>query len=302
MTGPNCPGPVPFLIVLALSNTLSNSFSCVEPLPIMINTDAAMQRWPAHPTEETITSRAVSSMSQSGRATRWFLAPPSATQRLLRLLHLEDTRDAMGDDPTNVTARTSGWSINASTASLPPCTKFTTPSGTPASCNNSTVLYIVKGTFSLGLSTMVFPMTSAMGRVHMGTIKGKLKGTILATTPSASRRSWHDTAEETRRVFPCANCGMEHAYSTVSFPLATSANASVMFLPFSCTMSSASSWEFSRTRLWNLRRMDARDLRVREDQDLEADWAEDTAALTSVEEEIATWAMVVESMGDWTGR
>ena len=38
-------------------------------------------------------------------------------------------------------------------------------------------LYMVNGTFSLGFSTTVLPVTSAIGRVHMGTMKGKLNGT-----------------------------------------------------------------------------------------------------------------------------
>ncbi len=68
-------------------------------------------------------------------------------------------------------------------------------------------------------------MAIAIGIVHMGTIKGKLNGTMDVTIPSGARRSEQDTCEETWSVLPCANCGREHAYSTVSFPFATSANA-----------------------------------------------------------------------------
>ena len=71
----------------------------------------------------------------------------------------------------------------------------------------------------------VFPQTNAMGSVHIGTMNGKLNGTMDATTPRGSRRSWHVTCDETRRFFPWANWGSEAAYSTVSFPFATSARA-----------------------------------------------------------------------------
>ena len=70
-------------------------------------------------------------------------------------------------------------------------------------------------------------MTIAMGMVHIGTMNGKLNGTIEVTMPSGARRSEQDTWEDTCRVLPCANWGSEHAYSTVSFPFATSANAFV---------------------------------------------------------------------------
>ena len=61
--------------------------------------------------------------------------------------------------------------------------------------------------------------------VHIGTINGKLNGTMLATTPRGTRRSWHVTVDETRSVLPAASWGRLQAYSTVSFPLAMSARA-----------------------------------------------------------------------------
>ena len=66
---------------------------------------------------------------------------------------------------------------------------------------------IVSGTFSDGLSTTVLPHVSAIGSVHIGTMNGKLNGTIDATTPTGSCSSWHVTPLETGRIRPCASCG-----------------------------------------------------------------------------------------------
>ena len=61
---------------------------------------------------------------------------------------------------------------------------------------------IVIGTFSLGLSSTQLPATSAIGAVHIGTMKGKLNGTIEATTPTGSRTSAHTTPVLTVSVRP----------------------------------------------------------------------------------------------------
>ena len=107
---------------------------------------------------------------------------------------------------------------------------------------------MVIGTFSLGLRMTQLPAPSAMGVVHSGTMAGKLKGTMQATTPSGSRTSWQTTPELTSSVLPCSSCGIEQAHSTVSLPLATSPTASVLFLPFSRISSSDSSSMFSSIR------------------------------------------------------
>ena len=43
------------------------------------------------------------------------------------------------------------------------------------------------GSFSLGLSTTVLPAAMAMGKNHIGTMAGKLKGLMTATGPSGWR-------------------------------------------------------------------------------------------------------------------
>jgi hypothetical protein len=46
-----------------------------------------------------------------------------------------------------------------------------TPGGKPASSTSDATRRIVRGTFSLGLRMKQFPMTTAIGKVHMGTCR-----------------------------------------------------------------------------------------------------------------------------------
>jgi hypothetical protein len=133
-------------------------------------------------------------------------------------------------------------------------------------------------------------------------MKGKLNGTTDATTPSGRRSSWQQTAVETCKFRPCASEGSPHAYSTVSFPLATSASASVRFLPFSRTIRSASSSARSLTRAWNLSRTAARALTVRALHPGRARRAARTASSTSRSSDAATLPMVAPVEGHVTGR
>lgn len=71
------------------------------------------------------------SHSQSGRATRWFSAPPSASTRLFPAAWQRDATDlATWLLPTNVRAFTPSESQRASAASRPPLTIWNTPGGT----------------------------------------------------------------------------------------------------------------------------------------------------------------------------
>ena len=94
---------------------------------------------------------------------------------------------ATGVDPTKLTACTAGWSSSASTAALPPFTRFTTPLGKPASSISSMTRCMLNGTRSDGLRMNVLPQATAYGRNHRGIIAGKLNGVMAATTPSGWR-------------------------------------------------------------------------------------------------------------------
>mmetsp|Transcript_12222 Transcript_12222/g.39089 ORF Transcript_12222/g.39089 Transcript_12222/m.39089 type:complete len:255 (-) Transcript_12222:251-1015(-) len=238
ITGPIWPRSCPGSRAAALSTTalIRSGWS-----PMGSSTDAAMHRWPVHPVKEPTMSDAAMSKSRSGSASKWFLAPPRASARLPCPRQRLATRSATREEPTKERAVTPGWSHRAVTASTAPLMSWNTPAGTPASCISRAARPIVRGTFSDGFTMTQLPATSAMGTVHMGTMKGKLNGTTQATTPTGSRSSWHVTPRETCKIRPGTSCGIEHAHSTVSLPLATSASASALFLPCSSTIRSASS-------------------------------------------------------------
>src|SRR6266702_3126308 len=94
---------------------------------------------------------------------------------------------AIGVEPTNDSAATSGCSISASTATLSPFTTLNTPSGRPASFSSAASRSDADGSRSDGFSTNVLPQASATGNIHIGTITGKLNGVIPTQTPTAWR-------------------------------------------------------------------------------------------------------------------
>ena len=90
----------------------------------------------------------------------------------------------MGVEPTNEMALTAGLVSNSSTATLSPCSTLNTPAGKPASAQSSASHNAADGSFSLGLSTTVFPAAMAIGKNHIGTMAGKLNGEMMPTGPS----------------------------------------------------------------------------------------------------------------------
>ena len=78
----------------------------------------------------------------------------------------------------------SGLCNKASTATLSPCTTLKTPSGRPASVSHFAIIREGDGSLSEGFKIKQFPQTRATGNIHIGTIPGKLKGVIPATTPN----------------------------------------------------------------------------------------------------------------------
>ena len=141
---------------------------------------------------------------------------------------------ATGVDPTNDTAFTRGWESSASTASRSPCTTLKTPSGTPASASSSASIIDADGSCSEGLSTNVLPAASASGNIQPGTIDGKLKGVIPATTPTGWRSEKLSIPRETCQEWsPLSSCGSPQANSTSSSSRCTSPWASPVTLPCS---------------------------------------------------------------------
>src|SRR3954447_18252571 len=153
---------------------------------------------------------------------------------------------AIGVEPTNETALTFGWASNASTHSRPPCTMLKTPRGTPACSNSRAIIIAVSGTFSLGLSTNVFPQASATGYIQSGTIAGKLNGVMPTQTP----RGWRIVSQSIPRatfsiVSPLSKEGTPQANSTISILRRTSPRDSVKVLPCSRVLQRVISSNFS---------------------------------------------------------
>ncbi len=150
-------------------------------------TGTAMQRSPAEPNAPAVICDAAKAMSASGMTTAWLLAPPSACTRLPAAMPWACTYLAIGVDPTKETAATPGWARSASTASLPPWTTWNTPSGRPAFLYSPATKLAADGSRSLGLRMNALPVAMAIGCIHIGTIAGKLKGVMPATTPTGCR-------------------------------------------------------------------------------------------------------------------
>ena len=146
-----------------------------------------MHRSPAEPNPALTAASAARSRSASGSTTMWFFAPPRACTRLPLRVPVSYTYRAIGVEPTNDTALTSGCSSSRSTATLSPCTTLNTPAGRPACSHSRATSSDADGSFSLGLSTTALPAAMAMGTNHIGTITGKLKGEITAQTPTGCR-------------------------------------------------------------------------------------------------------------------
>ena len=80
--------------------------------------------------------------------------------------------------------------------------------------------HLLKGEFSDGLRIKVFPQAIAIGNIHIGTIAGKLKGVIPATTPNGCLIDQLSTLVPTfSENSPFNKCGIPQANSTTSSPL-----------------------------------------------------------------------------------
>src|SRR6266545_181560 len=155
-------------------------------------------------------------------------------------------------EPTNDTADTSGWLSSASTESFAPWITLNTPSGSPASVNNSAIRMAESGVRCEGLCTKVFPHTMARGIIHSGTMFGKLNGVMPATTPTGNRTSSSSMPSAIwSRFVPIIRVGAPQASSTTSMARRTSPRDSARVLPFSWVTSRDSSSNRSSSRPLN---------------------------------------------------
>ena len=118
---------------------------------------------------------------------------------------------------------------------------------------------MVNGTFSLGLSTKVLPQAIATGHIQSGTIAGKLKGVIPATTPSGCRIESQSMPRATFSAdSPIRRLGAPQANSMFSRPRRTSPRASPSVLPCSVVTLRASSSKWSSRSTLSRKRIRAR--------------------------------------------
>ena len=75
----------------------------------------------------------------------------------------------------------------ASTATLSPCTTFSTPAGAPASIISSARRTGTDGSRSDGFRMKALPVAMATPNIHMGIMAGKLNGVMPAPTPMGWR-------------------------------------------------------------------------------------------------------------------
>src|SRR6266704_4222814 len=291
--------PGPTLVARAISR--SRSISGPDS-PTATAAEIAMQRSPADPYAAAVRCPAANSRSASGSTIAWFLAPPNACTRLPCSVPRWWMYRAIGVDPTNETAATSGWSSSASTATLSPLTTLNTPSGRPASAHSSATSWDADGSRSLGLSTNALPQAIATGCIHIGTITGKLNGVMPATTPSGWRNEYTSTLVETwSEKEPLSSCGMPQANSTTSRPRCTSPRASETTLPCSSEMTSARSFTRALTSSRKANMILVRLDRDACDHSSNAAFAVRTASSTSAVEASATCACCAPVAGLNTG-
>src|SRR6478736_7903865 len=108
----------------------------------------------------------------------------------------------MGVEPTKDTALMAGLVSSSSTAVFSPCSTLNTPSGRPASAHSRASHSDALGSFSEGLTTTWLPDAMAMGKNHIGTMAGKLKGEMMPTGPSGCREECTSTLVDAFSVKP----------------------------------------------------------------------------------------------------
>src|SRR5688572_16616076 len=147
---------------------------------------------------------------------------------------------------------------------------------------------------------IVLPKTSAFGIVQFGTIKGKLNGTIEATTPIGKCSVRHSTPRETSRISPETSCGIEQANSVSTIDFSTSAFASSRVLPFSSETRFVSSSKFFSSKYLYLKKTCTRSLIGVLLHTSNAFFADSTAAFSSSTVDIGTLDSKFPSSGDTT--
>ncbi len=114
--------------------------------------------------------------------------PPSSTLVGTRLRPAAaPIRRPVSVEPVKLIRSTAAFLTSAAPASSPmPCTTFSTPAGTPASCARSASREQVSGAHSGGFTTAVFPAASAGPSFQVVNMSGAFQGVMIAATPAGS--------------------------------------------------------------------------------------------------------------------
>ena len=132
----------------------------------------------------------VSASSASGTTMRWFLAPPRQSARLPSAVRARvDGPRRRGGAHEGDGARRPGGRPAPRPRPVAVDQREDTGRDSPPRASARPGAHAVRGTFSEGLRMKALPTVTAIGNIHNGTIAGKLKGVIPATTPSGSRRA-----------------------------------------------------------------------------------------------------------------
>ena len=132
-----------------------------------------------------------SSRSASARTTSGALPPSSSSTRLRCRAAFSATSRPTRVEPVKLIRRTAGWAISSSTtsaaASASWVTRFTAPSGSPASCSASAIAACVRGHTSDAFRTTVLPKASGVATARVPRITGAFQGAMPTTTPAGRR-------------------------------------------------------------------------------------------------------------------
>ena len=209
-------------------------------------------------------------------------------------------------EPVKEILRTRGSSSHAVTtpAASVVGTTLTTPAGTPASTSSRARARAVSGVSAAGLSTTVQPAARAGAIFRVAIAAGKFHGVTSAADPDRPVRD--DRADAAGRGGAVVATGADRLLGEPAEELGgvgrPRARASVRDLPFSSTISSASSC-WSRIIRSNVRCSISERSRPGVTRQLaSAAFAASTAAAASAVSPSATWATTVRSAGFSTSK
>mmetsp|Transcript_78115 Transcript_78115/g.198510 ORF Transcript_78115/g.198510 Transcript_78115/m.198510 type:complete len:254 (+) Transcript_78115:882-1643(+) len=165
------------------------------------------------------------------------LPPNSKTRRFKVLLQLSMIVLPVAEEPVIAHMATSGCCTRAPPTTPSPCTRLATPEGNTAMSASITFAPVI-GATSDGLTTTVFPATSAGMASNKSSSAGKFQGAQIETTPCGCRITMLLPSFMTIGLLASTTRSMKSSLATAP---PTSSIASASTLPISLTIVFASS-------------------------------------------------------------